>query len=82
MLSAKLKAEADNTYQDLDYLVYTTKTESNNSFIIHGFEENDDKHTIARRLNWCCYRKSCIAHAAHRLVSYLLADNKLICRLC
>ena len=51
MLSAKLKAKADNTYQDLDYLVYTTKTESNNSFIIHGFEENDDKHTIARSLN-------------------------------
>ena len=27
-----------------------TKTESNNCFIIHCFEENKDKHTIARNL--------------------------------
>ena len=28
-----------------------TKTESNNCFIIHCFEENNDKHTVARNLN-------------------------------
>ena len=38
MLSAKPKAEAD-------------KTESNNCFIIHCFEETEDKHTITRNLN-------------------------------
>ena len=28
-----------------------TKTKSNNCFIIHCFEENNDKHTVARKLN-------------------------------
>ena len=28
-----------------------TKTESNNCFIIHCFEENNDKNTVARNLN-------------------------------
>ena len=28
-----------------------TKTESNNCFIIHCFEGNNDKHTVARNLN-------------------------------
>ena len=28
-----------------------TKNESNNSFIIHRFEENNDKHTVAEDLN-------------------------------
>ena len=51
MLSAEPKAEADNTYWDLDYLVYH-KPESNNCFIIHCFEENNDKRTIARKLNY------------------------------
>jgi len=32
-----------------------TKTESSNWLIIHCFEENNDKHTFARNLNWCCY---------------------------
>ena len=54
MLSAKPKAEADNTYRDLDYLG-CHKTESNNCFSIHCFEENNDKHTIARNLNGYCY---------------------------
>ena len=27
-----------------------TKTESNNCFIVHCFEENSDKHTVARKL--------------------------------
>ena len=44
MLSAEPKAEADNTetliIQDI------TKTESNNCFIVHCFEENNDKHTV------------------------------------
>ena len=54
-----------------------TKTESNNCFIIHCFEENNDKHTFARNLNWYWNWNSCIARATRRLVSYLL-----ICRLC
>ena len=29
----------------------TKKTESNNCFIIHCFEENNDKHTVVRNLN-------------------------------
>ena len=28
-----------------------TKTESNNCFIVHCFEENNDKHTVERNLN-------------------------------
>ena len=56
MLSAKPKAEVDSTYQDLDYLGYQ-KTESNNCFIIHCFEENNDKHTVTRNLNLYCYWK-------------------------
>ena len=28
-----------------------TKTKSNNCLIIHCFEENNDKHTVARNLN-------------------------------
>ena len=28
-----------------------TKTESNNCFIIHCFEENNDKHSVARNIN-------------------------------
>ena len=50
MLSAEPKAEADSTYRDLDYLGYH-KTESNNCFIIHCFEQNNDKHTVTRNLN-------------------------------
>ena len=50
MLSAEPKAEADNTYGDLDYLGYH-KTESNNCFILHCFKDNNDKHTVARNLN-------------------------------
>ena len=42
----KPKAEADNPYRDLDYSGYH-KTESNNCFIIHCFEENNDKRIIA-----------------------------------
>ena len=42
MLSAEPKSEADNTYLDLDYLGYH-KTKSNNCFMIHYFEENQDK---------------------------------------
>ena len=40
MLSAEPKAEADNTYRDFDYLGY------------HKGKENNDKHTVARNLNW------------------------------
>ena len=52
MLSADPKAEADNTYRDLDYLGFIiAKTEANNCFIIHCFEESNDKHIVARNLN-------------------------------
>ena len=48
VLSAKSKAEADNTNQDLDYSgVSQKKNESNNCSIIHCIEENKDKHSIA-----------------------------------
>ena len=50
MLSAEPKARADNIYRDYDYLGYH-KPESSNCFIIHCFEENNDKHTVARNLN-------------------------------
>ena len=61
-----------------------TKTKSNNCFIINNycFEENNDKHTVARNLNWYCHRKSCIKFTTNSLFSCLLADNQLICRLC
>ena len=52
--------------------------------IIHCFEENNDKHTVARSLNWKCYWKSCIACnlqisqiiriTDYRFVSYLLSE--------
>ena len=46
MLSAEPKAEADDTetliIQDI------TKTESDYCFIVHCFEENNDKHTVER----------------------------------
>ena len=47
MLSAEPKAEADNTYRDLDYSGYP-HTKSYNCFIIHCFEINNDKYTVAR----------------------------------
>ena len=40
------KAEAYNTYQDPNYLG-DHKNESNNCFIIHRFEDNNDKHPVA-----------------------------------
>ena len=47
MLSAEPKADADNTYRDFDHSDIT-KTESNNCFITHFFEMNNDKYTVAR----------------------------------
>ena len=46
----------------------TTKTESNNCFIIHCFEENNDKRIIAAirvYFQTHCSWKSCIARAMH-----------------
>ena len=43
---ATIYAKVDNTYQYLDYSGYPSQ--SNNCFIIHCFEENNDQHTIAR----------------------------------
>ena len=41
MLSAELKkAEADNTYGDLDYLAGMSQMESSKYFIIHCFDKN------------------------------------------
>ena len=62
MLSAEPKAEADNTYLDLDYLDIT-KTESNCCFIIHCSVENDNKHTVARNLIYTCNIVVGINHA-------------------
>ena len=46
IISAMLKAEANKTYQDLNYLGY-----HKNCLIIHCFEKNS-KHTVARnRIN-------------------------------
>ena len=53
MLPAEPKAEADNTYRDLDYLGYY-KNRANLIVVLlllHCFEENNDKHTVARNLN-------------------------------
>ena len=44
MLSIEPRAEADNTYRDL--MPDITKTGSNNCFIMHCVEENNDKHTM------------------------------------
>ena len=62
VLSAKLKAEANNSYRDI------TKTESNNCFLIHCFEINNDKYNISQN-------QFDIACTTYRLVSHLLADN-------
>ena len=62
-----------------------TKTESNNCFIIHCFEENNDKRIIAGitvyfqslrtwhccSFTWHCSWKSCIARATYRLFTNL-----------
>ena len=53
MLLAELKAKADNIYDCTKTLIIynITKSESNkNCLIIHCFDENNDKHTIARNL--------------------------------
>ena len=52
----KPKAEADNTNRDLDYISHITKTESNNCFIIHCFQANNDK----RRTNALSHRTQLI----------------------
>ena len=51
-----------------------TKTKSNNCFIIHCFEENNDKSIIAAITVYFqthCSWKSCIACATYRLVNNL-----------
>ena len=48
VLSAEPKAEAYNFYRDLDYSGCQKQIESNNCFIIHCFEINNDKRTVAR----------------------------------
>ena len=50
MLSAEPKVEAGITYRDLDYLGYH-KNLIIFVFLIHFFEENNDKYTLARSLN-------------------------------
>ena len=47
MLTAEPKAEVDNAYRDLDYSDIT-KSDSNDCFITHCFEMNNDKYTVAR----------------------------------
>ena len=51
-----------------------TKTESNNCFIIHCFEENNDKRIIAAITVYFqthCSWKSCIARPTYRLLTNL-----------
>ena len=51
-----------------------TKTESNNCFIIHCFEENNDKRIIEAitvYFQTYCSWKSCIARATYRLFTNL-----------
>ena len=43
VISAMLKVEVHKTYQDLGCLGY-----HKNRFIIHCFEQNNNKHTVAR----------------------------------
>ena len=49
VLSAEPKAEADNVYRDLDYSECQKKNESNNCFIAHCFEINNDNLTQRRK---------------------------------
>ena len=52
MLSAELKAEADNTYRDLDYYFrISLKPDVVILFYYTFFKEKNDKHTIARNVN-------------------------------
>ena len=67
MLSAEPKAEADNTYQDLDYLGYLIIV------LLYIDLKKITTHTVARNLNR--YWKSCIARATYKLVNCLPADN-------
>ena len=62
VLSAELKAEANNSYRNI------TKTESNNCFLIHCFEINNDKYNISQN-------QFDIVCTTYRLVSHLLADT-------
>ena len=71
MLSARPKAEADNTY-DTSIIPDITKTEY--CFIIHCFEINNDKYTVARN-RFDIALGNHASRATYRLVSYLLADN-------
>ena len=52
MLSAEPKTEADNSYRDLHYSGYH-KTESNNCFTIHCFEENPKSKELDSTLKGC-----------------------------
>ena len=49
----RAKVEAGNTYRDLDYLGYHKNLIIIFFYIIliHRFEENNDKYTVARNLN-------------------------------
>ena len=54
MLSSEPKVEAGNTNRDLDYLGYDKNLIIIVFFffiLIHRFEENNDKYTVARNLN-------------------------------
>ena len=68
----KPKAEANNTNTETLIIPDITKTESNNCFLIHCFEENNDKPIIAAITVYFqthCSWKSCIARATYRLLT-------------
>ena len=71
VLSAKPKAEADNTYRDLDYLGYHKNRMHKSNHCFYTLFWRKKKNTVARNLDWYCYWKSSIAHATYGLVSYL-----------
>ena len=70
MSKVEVLASADTTNSE-----DSKETESNNFFVIHRFEENNDKHTIAWNIVRHCSWKSCITRATYTLVSHLIADN-------
>ena len=67
-LSAETKVEAGNNYRNLDYLGYH-KNLIIIQFLIHRFEENNDKYFIARNLHFIIELILLleIMHCAHNL---------------
>ena len=74
----KPKAEADNTYRDLDYSG-NHKTESHNCFIIHCFKENDDERTVEEASRRDMFFRRFVRDATHHALRAQPTDYSLIC---